>query len=292
MNPWQGIHEFVAVAEHLSFSSAAHELELSTAQISRQIKQLEHQLGVQLFYRTTRKVTLTEAGRTYFDQCAPLIDGLRNATQAVTQLQTTPQGELRITAPITYGEQVILPLITQFLNEYPEITVHCELSNKTVDIIEEGYDIAIRIGRIHDESLIAKSLGSRHIITCASPEYIKRHGTLEQPQQLKEHTCLVGNSPYWRFNDAEGERIIKVQGHLRCNSGKALTEAAIEGLGIVHLPTYYVNPAINAGQLIQILNDYTPQQEGLWAIYPPGRQLSPKVKILIDYLLNVEKISA
>ncbi|MFP6789339.1 MAG: LysR family transcriptional regulator [Thalassolituus sp.] len=286
MANWQGVAEFVAVAESQSFTRAAVQLNVSTAHISRQVRDLEQRLGSELLYRTTRRVSLTEAGQIYYQHCRPLLDGLGNAERAVGNLQTIPQGLLRITAPVTYGERHITPLINRFLQQHPKVTIHCELTNQQLDLIDSNYDLAIRLGRLENSDLIAKRLGSRQLWTCASPAYLAAHGEPYTLSELSHHQCLVGTLNHWRFNNAGQDQMLRVEGVLRCNSGEALLDAALCDLGIVQLPDYYVTTAIASGKLVSVLNSYQPENEGIWALYPPGRQHSPKVRMLIDYLVE------
>lgn len=284
MNSWQGVTEFVTVAETQNFTKAASELGISTAQVSRQVRLLEERLGTSLLYRTTRRVHLTEAGQLYYQSCRPLLEALQGAEHAVQQLQSVPQGLIRLTAPVTYGERQLAPVLNAFLQQYPDIRLYCELTNQKLDLIAEDYDVAIRLGMIDTPDLVARQLGSRQVYTCAAPDYLQDAGTPESLDNLKDHNCLAGTLDYWRFRDSQGDRILRVNGRLRCNSGEALCDAAKRGLGIVQLPDHYVSDALACGDLTEILTDYRPEQESISALYPPGRQLSPKIGILLDYL--------
>lgn len=283
-NLWQGVNEFVAVADHQSFTKAASQLGLSTAHISRQVRLLEARLGTELVYRTTRRVSLTEAGNLYYQSCRPLLDGLQHAEEALGELQSIPRGRIRITAPVNWGDYHLAPVLNQFLLDYPEISLHCELTNKKLDLIHEGFDLAIRLGQLDNPQLVARQLGTRRLYTCASPHYLEKHGTPLTLSALADHECLSGTLDYWRFRDFSGERIVKLTSRLRCNSGNALLDAAERGIGIVQLPDYYLSEALSSQRLVAILQDCAPDNEGIWALYPPGRQLSPKVRILVDYL--------
>ena len=283
-NLWQGVNEFVAVADQQSFTKAAKQLDLSTAHISRQVRLLEARLGTELVYRTTRRVSLTEAGNLYYQSCRPLLDGLQHAEEAVGELQSTPRGRIRITAPVNWGDYHLAPVLNQFLIDYPEISLHCELTNQKLDLIHEGFDLAIRLGKLDNPQLVAKQLGQRRLHTCASPAYLKAHGVPSTLSALADHECLSGTLDYWRFRDDSGERIVKLSSRLRCNSGNALLDAAKRNFGIIQLPDYYLKDAIQNQDLIEVLQAYAPDDEGIWALYPPGRQLSPKVRILVDYL--------
>ncbi|WP_076541782.1 LysR substrate-binding domain-containing protein [Shewanella sp. UCD-KL21] len=284
MLPWEGVYEFVAVAETDSFTAAGKRLAISTAQVSRQISQIENRLSTKLFYRTTRKVSLTEEGQIFYRHCRQVIDGLEEAERAISSLQNKPQGLIKLTAPVTYGESFVMPIVTDYMQQHPDVEVICELTNRQLDLVEGGYDLAIRLGRLPDSSMMAKRLTSREQFVCAAPDYINRFGAPYSLSELTQHNCLVGSQPHWHFNEQGQVRSIKVQGNLQCSSGISLLNAAIKGLGIVQLPGYYVAEAIAAGQLSVILESYKQQQEGIWALYPHNRHLSPKVRLLVDKL--------
>ena len=239
---WEGVSEFVAVSETESFTKAAARLGISTAQVSRQVSALETRLAAKLFHRTTRKVSVTEVGRVYYQHCRQVLDGLDEAERAITNLQTTPRGLLKITAPVTYGEGTIAPLINDFLTLYPELEVQMNLTNLKVDLVDQGYDLAIRLGQLEDSSMMAKRLGARTQFVCASPSYVATYGLPHTLSELDQHNCLIGTLDYWRFQEKGKARNVRVKGNLSCNSGHALVDAAIKGLGIIQLPDYYVNP--------------------------------------------------
>ena len=259
-------------------------MDISTAQVSRQITALEQRLKVKLFYRTTRKVSLTEEAELFYQHCRHLLDSLDTAEQAITNLQTNPQGKIKITAPVTYGEQKILPLINDFVALHNEIEITTELTNHRVDLIDGGFDVAIRLGQLQDSTLIAKRLSQRSNYVCASESYLQTHGEAHSLSELKHHNCLLGTRDYWRFIEQGKERNLRVKGNLRCNSGVALVDAALKNIGIVQLPDYYVQSYIESGQLITILDQFREPAEGIWAVYPQNRYLSPKIRLLIDHL--------
>lgn len=284
MMPWDGVVEFVAVAQTESFTQAASRLGISTAQVSRQVSQLENRLAIKLFYRTTRKVSLTEEGAIYFRHCRQVLDGLEEAERAISSLQHSPQGLIRMTAPVTYGERFVMPIVVDFMAQYPQVEVICELTNKQLDLVDGSYDLAIRLGRLADSSLIAKRLSSRRQYVCASPAYLKQYGVPENLTDLNQHDCLIGTNSHWHFDEQGKEKVIKVQGRLQCSSGMTLLDAAIRGMGVVQLPGYYVNEAIAQGQLTVLLAQYQQAKEGIWALYPQNRHLSAKVRLLVDML--------
>ncbi|CED58157.1 Putative transcriptional regulator, LysR family [Moritella viscosa] len=284
MSDWSGVSEFVAVAETESFTAAAKRLGISTAQVSRQVSALEERLSAKLFYRTTRKISVTEVGGIYYQHCRQVMDGLADAERAITNLQSTPKGKLKITAPITYGERSVAPLVNDFVMQYPELEVQLVLSNQQIDLIDEGFDLAIRLGQLGDSSMIGKRLAIRKQYVCAAPEYLSAFGAPHTLSELERHNCLSGTLDYWRFQEKGKARNIRVKGNFSCNSGPVLVDAALKGVGIVQLPDYYVQEYINQGQLIELLPNYREPDDAVWALYPQNRHLSPKVRMLVDYL--------
>ena len=290
---WDGISEFVYVAEHESFTRAAKELGISTAQVSRQISALEKRLNIKLLYRTTRKVSLTEEGRVFYQHCRGVLDGLDAAEQAVSNLQAKPQGRIKLTAPVTYGEQQLLPLVNDFMVQYRDIEVTAFLSNQKIDLIDGGYDLAIRIGKLSDSTMMAKKLSRRTNFVCAAPAYLEKYGIPHSLSDLSQHNCLLGTRDYWHFiedgkidsgKNADKEKNLRVSGSVQYNSGHSLVDAALKGLGIVQLPDYYVQKYLASGELVSLLNNYREPEESIWAIYPHNRHLSPKIRLLVDYL--------
>jgi DNA-binding transcriptional LysR family regulator len=281
---WEGVSEFVYVAENESFTQASKKMGISTAQVSRQISALEKRLSVKLFYRTTRKVSLTEEGRIFYQHCRSVLDGLEAAERAITNLQSKPQGKVKLTAPVTYGEQHILPLVNDFMKQYSDVEVSAYLSNQQIDLVEEGYDLAIRLGKLSDSTMMAKKLGKRTNYVCASPAYLDKHGIPHSLSELNKHSCLLGTLDYWHFRESGKEKNIRVTGKFRYNSGFGLVDAALKGLGIVQLPDYYVEHHLQSGDLLTLLDNYRVPDEGIWAVYPHNRHLSPKIRLLVDYL--------
>lgn len=281
---WDGVSEFTSVAETESFTAAAKQLGISIAQVSRQVSALEDRLEAKLLYRTTRKVSLTEVGGVYYQHCRSVLDGLEEAERAITNLQRKPRGKIKLTAPVTYGEDSIVPLVNDFVQRYPELEVNINLTNQTVDLVDEGYDLAIRLGRLGDSTMMAKKLATRTRYVCASPAYIKIYGMPYSLSELEKHNCLRGTNDLWRFQVAGKEKNIRVLGNIRCNSGYGLVDAALKGIGIIQLPDYYVQSYIDDGQLITMLDNYREAEEGIWALYPHNRHLSSKIRMLVDFL--------
>jgi len=284
MDNWLGINEFVAVVETQSFTKAAEHLNTSVAQISRKVASLEKRLSSKLLLRTTRKITVTEAGAHYFQHCQSLVEGLKQAEVALSNLSDLPQGLLKITAPITYGEQIIAPLLNEFMSQYPALKLQLILSNQTLDLVTENIDLAIRIGQLEDSTMMAKKLSQRQLHVCASPTYIENYGMPFSLSELSNHNCLVGSSPLWAFSEQGTERNLRINGNIQCNSGFALLDAAMRGIGLVQLPDHYVQEALNKGQLIECLANYRSPLQAISAVYPNNRYLTVKIKLLLAFL--------
>lgn len=284
MNRWEGLDEFVAVAECGQFTAAAERLGLSSSQVSRQIARLEERLHTRLFYRTTRKVALTEAGQTFLQHCQRLQDAREEALNAIGDLGSEPKGLLRMTCAVAYGERFIVPLVTAFAARHPRLSVDIELSNRTLDLLQDGFDIAIRLGRLQDSRMLATRLAPRRMYLCASPDYLQRYGRPHSLSELARHNCLVGSSDVWTFQLDGREASQRIQGNWRCNSGQAVLDAALGGLGLCQLPDYYVLEHLRSGALVSLLDNHQPPNTAVWALYPQQRHLSPKVRQLIDTL--------
>lgn len=283
MSKWRGIEEFVAVASTGSFRAAADSLDQSTSQVSRAVMSLENRLKAALFFRSTRKVTLTDAGRSLLENCRQLVQD-RDDALAMVGSSETPQGELRMTCSIALGERFIAPVVRRYAEDFPDLTVSFELSNRLIDLVAEGFDLAIRTGFLEDSRLTSSKIGERQILACAAPSYLKDSGNPEIITDLGEHNCLIGTSTTWRFQ-ANGEEIIwKPRGRWRCNSGAAVLDAALSGMGICQLPEFYLLEHIEAGRLIPVLADYQPEAEPIWAVYPQRRHRLAKVYQLVDRL--------
>lgn len=281
---WEGLDEFVAVAEHGQFSAAALALGVSSSHISRQVAQLEERLQARLFYRSTRRVSLTEAGHTFLQHCRRLQDGREEAMRAVHDLASAPKGLLRMTCAVAYGERFIVPLVTDYQARYPQLQVDIELTNRTLDLVDEGLDLAVRLGRLQDSRLVASRLAPRRMYLCASPGYLERYGRPHSLSELSRHNCLIGSSDQWLMQEHNREAVVRVQGTWRCNSGQAVLDAALKGMGLCQLPDYYVLEHLRSGALVSLLEANQPPNTAVWALYPQQRHLSPKVRGLIEHL--------
>lgn len=284
MKQWIGISEFVAVAELQSFTKAAKQLGISVAQVSRNIAELEASLAIKLLYRSTRSVSLTEEGQLYLQHCRHLVASLDEANRTLANLKATPRGQIKLTAPVFYGETRIAPLLHDFLRLYPDTELELQLTNNKVDLVQGGFDLAIRLGTLEDSSLIARKLASRTQYIVAAPDYLQRCGTPVTITQLNQHQCLTGTLAVWRFSVNGSLVQYKPKGRIICNSGVALLDAALKGLGLVQLPDYYVNDKLSRSELISVLDDIRQPDDGIWALYPQNRHLSAKVRVLVDFL--------
>ncbi|MGM0988423.1 MAG: LysR family transcriptional regulator [Pseudomonadota bacterium] len=285
MQRWDRIEAFIEVVRAGSFAAAARRLKVSSSHVSRLVSQLENQLGTTLLYRTTRQIRLTEAGTLYYRHCHHLFDGFREAEAAVKDLQSRPSGVLSLTCATHFGERFIAPLVNDFQVRYPQLGIRLHFTNRRVDIIEEGFDIAIRMGQLEDSSLVARRLCERREHVVGSPDYFTRMPQPHALSELSRHRCLVGSRDHWRFAVGGERRELRVEGPWEGNSGPALLDAALKGLGLAQLPDYYVDPYLASGELVSVLDAYRHDDSAVWAVYPRHRHRSPKVHQFIDYLL-------
>lgn len=279
---------FIKVVDTRSFTAAAERLNLSKSVISRRISELENRLGARLLNRTTRKLSLTEVGQAFYDRCTRILADLDEAEQAVADLHATPRGRLRINAPVSFGMVHLAPAIAEFLIRYPSIDIDLNLNDRFVDLVEEGYDVAVRIGKLRDSSLIARRLAPARRVVCASPSYLERRGSPMVPEDLTSHDCLIyTNSPMaeqWSFRVNDEIRSVRVNGILRSNNGDLLKTAAIAGLGITVIPTFLCGDALKSGELQTIMSECYVSETTVYAVYPQNRHLSPKVRAFVDFL--------
>lgn len=289
MDRFQSLSVFVAVADKGSFSAAASELGLSRNMVSRHVMALEEQLSARLINRTTRRVSLTSLGAAYYERAREILAELAAADREASLQSLTPKGLLRINAPVAFGTRHVAPVLKAYMDRFEEVEVELTLNDRYVDLVDEGYDLAIRIGRLADSGLIARRLGDIGVIICASPSYLATHGTPRHPCDLTDHQCLgyayASRRNLWHFNGPDGEVEVKVKPRLWSNNGDALTAAAMSGCGIVPQPDFLVRDALIDGRLRRVLDGYTLTGLGVYAIYPHSRQLSLRVRTFIDHLL-------
>jgi len=280
---------FVKVVELSSFTAAAEALESSQPVVSKAVTRLEEKLGARLLNRTTRRLSLTEAGSELYRRSVRALQEIENAELEVARFQTEPRGTLRVAAPMSFSILHLGPVIQTFLERFPGVTVELNMDDRQVDLVEEGYDVAIRIGRLQDSNLVARKITPCRQVMCASPAYLAKHGTPERPEDLLEHNCIVysflATPREWRLLDAQGEtHAVPVNGTLHSNNGLVNRAAAIEGAGIVLLPTFYIGDEVRSGALKPVLCNFKPQDLSVYAVYPERRNLTPKVRAFVDFL--------
>lgn len=276
---------FLRLASTHNISRAGNDLGLSPAVASAHIKKLEQSLGVRLVHRTTRKVSLTQDGETFIPHAEEIISSIEAARASVGVGQASPKGSLRITAPASFGRMHLIPAMKTFLTQYPDITIDIRLTDTIVDLVEGGFDIAIRDAELKDSTLIARKLAPDNRIVCASPDYLAKFGEPKSPQDLNDHQCVtLAGLETWEFDTAKGTISIKAKGKFRTDNGEAMRDACVDGLGIAINATWSVYQHIQQGRLIKILPNYPlVSNADIWAVYPSSRLLAPKVRAFIDY---------
>lgn len=289
MDRLQAMTVFAKVVEQGSFARAAERLSISSSACSRQVAELEAHLETRLLNRTTRRLSLTEGGQGFYERCVQLLADLEEAEQAAAQNAARPRGTLRITTSINFGVRHVSPAIGAFLAKYPEVTFDVSLSDRIVDLVEEGYDLAIRIGSAGGETVVARKLGEARMVACASPAYLKAHGAPKTPEDLARHSCLTYEympvRNVWTFRGKDGrEHAVRVSGPLHSNNGDLLAAVAVAGVGIAYEPEFILGPDLKAGRLVPILGAYTSPLGPIYAVYPSRRYLSAKVRAFVDFL--------
>ncbi len=280
---------FAAVVDCGSFAAAADRLEISRAMASKYISQLETHLGTRLLQRTTRKLTLTETGTAYHERCAQILADIKEAEEGAALLSGAPRGTLRVTLPVAFGLLHMGPLIAQYLKRYPDVRVDALLVDRAVDLIEEGFDVAVRIGKLAQSELIARRLGSDRIVISGAPEYLQRHGVPQTPADLARHNCLTysyySTGDEWRLKDRDGvPHAVKVSGSLRVSNGDMAKLVALQGVGLILQPMFLVGEDIRAGRLVEVLADYPAEELGIYAVYPSRKHVAAKVRAFVELL--------
>lgn len=288
------IAAFVAAVNAGSFTLAAKVTGLTRSAVGKSIVRLEGQMGVRLLNRTTRRLSLTDEGALMFERCRAVLDDLEELDELMATRRQRPTGTLKLTAPLSLGQRLVLPVIDSFLSKWPELQAHITFSDRFVDIIEEGFDIAIRIGEPKEDTrIVTRTLGWQHMVTCASPAYLARRGTPSHPSQLPGHDTIfffnADRRRSWRFNTPEGEYVFDGPGRVNMDSSEAMRITALEGFGLVNLPRFLFEDALADGRLVTVLDAYTAPPEPIRVMYPSKRQLSPRVRGFVDAL--VEELS-
>ncbi|MCQ8186647.1 LysR substrate-binding domain-containing protein [Parvularcula sp. BGMRC 0090] len=279
----------VAVADEGNFASAAKSLGLSNSAVSKNVRELESLLGAQLFVRTTRSVRLTEAGQTYLERVKRLLADIEAADAAVTEMAGEPRGTLKLALPMSLGLLRVTPIVPAFQKVYPQVSVDLVLDDAKVDLIAEGFDLAVRgSGDLADSSLIARRIADLKHVLCASPAYLERQGPPESPQSLREHEGLLftkaDDPELWRLRRGDEVIDIRVKGKFSANNSMAIRQALLADAGIALIPRLYVEEDLAARRLVDVLPDWEPEHQSVWVIYPPGPHLSAKTRAFIDFL--------
>jgi DNA-binding transcriptional LysR family regulator len=289
MDRFGAIRDYAQDVESGSFAKAAERLGLSTSATSRHVAELEAHLQTRLLNRTTRRVSLTESGRAFYERTVQLLADLEEAEQEAARAAIVPRGTIRLTTSVNFGVRHIAPAIAEFLAQHAEVRFDVSLSDRIVDLVEEGFDLAVRVGTTGSENLVARKLGETRLVPCAAPAYLAAHGAPQVPEDLAHHNCFtyeyVTPRNLWRFRDATGaERAVRVAGRLHSNNGDVLAEAAARGAGIVLEPAFVVGAEVRAGRLVPLLQDFTPPPLPIYAVYPSRKHLSAKVRRFVEFL--------
>ena len=289
MDRLQALATFAKVVELGSFARAAERLEVSTSAVSRQVADLEAHLDVRLLNRTTRRLSLTEAGQAFYERSVQLLADLDEAESSVRAAALVPKGTLRITCGVTFGVRYLASALAEFNLRHPQLVFDLDLSDRTVDLVEEGFDLAIRIGPVGQQGVVSRRLGWTDLVCCAAPAYLARHPAPETPDELARHECLtytqvpVPNT--WRFETSAGlQQAVRIASRHRANNGRMLVALAVAGAGIVNEPDFIVAPEVESGRLVRLLPDFRPVRSPISAVYPSRRHLSAKVRVCVDFL--------
>lgn len=287
MNQLLAMRVFVSVAESGSFSRAAERMRLSTTATSRYVSQLERHLGARLLQRNTRSLHLTDTGHSYFERCSQILADIDAAEASASAADSRPQGTLRVSVPYCLGMRYIGPLLPAFRAQYPDLALEVNYSDRAVDLVQEGIDVAVRITSELNTNLIARRLATVHLLPCAAPAYLARQGTPQHPDELRRHNCLTytysvfGHS--WQFRQGDTALAVPVQGDFLSNSADMLRRAALNGLGIILQPSFLIGPDLRAGRLQRLLPDYEADSHGAYAVYLAGARRSARVKAFVDF---------
>lgn len=295
MDSLSGILAFVRTVEAKSFAGAARGLGISASGVGKSISRLEAELGVRLLSRTTRRINLTDEGALFFEHCRKVLDELERARGSLSQRRATPRGHLRLSVPSTIGKRVVVPRLPDFLRRYPEVTLELSLNDRWVNLVEDGIDVAVRIGALHDSSLVARRLGQQQLLTVASPAYLRRR-KLGSLADLAQHECLVFRLPTsgrprpWRFQQGGQAFEHAPRGRLTMDEGEALVEAARAGLGIAQVPSYMAAPALTDGSLLEVLSELGPAPDPIHAVHVNRENPSLALRKLIEFLAGLTEL--
>lgn len=289
MDRFQEMSVFAAVVQAGSFVRAAQALDMSKPAVSRHLAELETRLGVRLLHRTTRRLSLTEEGEVFYARSRELLDELDEAEAEITSRTGKASGQLKVSAPVSFGLLHLAPLWAAFMARHPDVVLDVTLSDRMVDLVEEGFDVAVRIARLPSSSLVARKLSSSRLVLCATPRYLKAHGTPRSPADLAKHTVfaysLLASGESWEFDGPDGHVAVKVAPRMRTNSGDTCRAVALQHLGIIIQPSFLIGDDLRSGALVEVMPEYRPLEFGIYAVYPSRRHVLPKVRLLVDHLV-------
>ncbi len=296
MDRFQEMRAFVTVVDCGSFVRAAEAMGTSKTAVSRLVGDLETRLGLRLLHRTTRKLSLTPEGQVFHDRCTHLLQDLEAAETELSAQSVEAIGLLRVNVPTTFGLMHLAPLWPAFMAQHPQVTLEVTLADRLVDLVEEGFDMAVRIAQLQTSTLVSRKLASTRLVLCASPEYLRRHGTPRHPSELSHHAVitytLLSSGEHWSFEGPEGPLTVKVSPRMRTNSGDTCCAAALQHQGLVLQPTFMVGTHLQSGALVEVLPSYRSLELGIHAVFPSRKHLTPKVRALIDFLVEAFRIQA
>lgn len=293
MDRFQEMSVFAAVVDAGSFVGASDALEMSKPAVSRHVAELEARLGVRLLHRTTRRLSLTEEGEVFYARCKELLGELEEAEAEITSRTGKAAGQLKVSAPVSFGLLHLAPLWAGFMARHPDVVLDVTLSDRMVDLVEEGFDLAVRVARLPSSSLVGRKLSATRSVLCASPKYLKAHGTPRHPADLASHTViaysLLSTGDTWSFEGPEGTVSVKVEPRMRTNSGDTCRAAALGHQGIIIQPTFLIGDDLRSGALVELMPQYRGIELGIYALYPTRKHVLPKVRLLVDHLVAALK---
>ena len=292
MDHFPGILAFVRAAEARSFTTAARKLGISPSGVSKAISRLEAQFNVRLLHRTSRSITITPEGTAFYERCRQIVADLEEAGHLLSRAQEAPRGVLRVTLPLSVGRLHLARAVPEFARAYPEVKMEVNLTDRMVDLIEEGFDVAVRIGKPPDSRLVARQIATGVLTTCAAPSYLRRHGVPRTPEELTSHNCArfvvpsTGRVRDWKFQQAGKRWSIAVPGNLSLDNAEALVEAALAGTAVIQIASYVTGPAIRLRLLKAVLTEFQMDSPPVWVMYPHNRNLTPRVRAFVDFLVD------
>lgn len=291
MDKFRAITAFVRVAESGGFTAAGNKLGMSVSAITKSVARLEDELGTQLFNRTTRRLATTDFGKEFYKRCVQILAELEDAESSVRQANTTPKGEVRAIVPFSYGRVTVVPRLADFYARYPDVQLNISFSDRPVDLIENGYDVAVRVGEMSDSRLVTRVLTKGPHITVASPKYLAQFGTPKTPADVANHNCIIGRyGPEWMFRAKNGRAMnVRVRGNLSIFNGDSYREAAVAGVGLAQNTWWLFRWDIQQGNVVPVLEDYNAEGAPVSVVYPANRHVAAKVRAFIDFLVDISK---